>query len=157
MKNIFFYQTDIGEIGIQENGGAITNVYFSTERISDGIVVSETKLLKEAAEQLRDYLAGKRKVFELPLAPVGTAFMMNVWQALCTIPYGQTRSYREIAQSIGNPKACRAVGMANNKNSIPIFIPCHRVIGANGKLIGYGGGLELKKYLLGLENTEKVK
>ncbi len=151
MKNLFFYQTDIGEIGIEENGKAITNLYFQKESLSKEAVFQETELLKEAAEQLSSYLKGKRKVFELPLAPNGTEFMKSVWKALGDIPYGETRSYGEIAQSIGKRKAARAVGLANNKNSIPIFIPCHRVIGANGNLAGYLGGLEIKKYLLNLE------
>jgi len=87
----------------------------------------------------------------LPLAPAGTAFMQKVWNALLTIPYGETRSYKEIAIAVGNSKACRAVGMANNRNPISVVIPCHRVIGANGKLVGYGGGLDIKSYLLDLE------
>ncbi|ACV63328.1 methylated-DNA/protein-cysteinemethyltransferase [Desulfofarcimen acetoxidans DSM 771] len=151
MRSIFFYQTDIGEIRIAENGTAITNLYFQEENIAEDFVVQETNLLKEAAEQLRSYLAGKRKKFALPIAPNSTEFMLSVWEALRTIPYGETRSYGEIAQSVGKPKASRAVGLANNKNPIPIFIPCHRVIGANGKLVGYLGGLQIKEYLLELE------
>ncbi|MPN61018.1 Methylated-DNA--protein-cysteine methyltransferase [bioreactor metagenome] len=81
--------------------------------------------------------------------------MKNVWESLCHIPYGETRSYQQIAESIGNKKASRAVGLANNRNPIPIFIPCHRVIGANGKLVGYGGGLEIKSFLLDLEKKHK--
>ena len=150
MKNVFFYQTPIGKIGIAENGTAIINAYFN-ELILQDAAVHETALLKEAGRQLKDYLAGKRKFFELPLAPAGTEFQQNVWMALQEIPYGKTCSYGEIAENIGHPQAFRAVGMANNKNPIPIFIPCHRVIGANGKLIGYAGGLDVKKYLLDLE------
>ena len=100
-------------------------------------------------------MEGKRKEFTLPLAPVGTEFMIRVWKSLCAIPYGETRSYKEIAESIGNKKASRAVGLANNRNPIPIFIPCHRVIGANGKLVGYGGGLHIKSFLLKLEMEYK--
>ena len=150
MKNVFFYQTPIGKIGIAENGAAIINAYFN-ELILQDAAVHETALLKEAGRQLKDYLAGKRKFFELPLAPAGTEFQQNVWMALQEIPYGKTCSYGEIAENIGHPQAFRAVGMANNKNPIPIFIPCHRVIGANGKLVGYAGGLDVKKYLLDLE------
>lgn len=150
MKNVFFYQTPIGKIGIAENGTAIINAYFN-ELILQDAAVHETALLKEAGRQLKDYLAGKRKFFELPLAPAGTEFQQNVWMALQEIPYGKTCSYGEIAENIGHPQAFRAVGMANNKNPIPIFIPCHRVIGANGKLVGYAGGLDVKKYLLDLE------
>ena len=94
---------------------------------------------------------GKRKSFDLPLKPEGTEFQKKVWNALLDIPYGETRSYKDIAVAIGNPKACRAVGMANNRNPISIIIPCHRVIGANGSLVGYGGGLPIKIELLNLE------
>lgn len=151
MKNIFFYQTGIGEIGIAENGKAVTNLYFQGEQIPRDAVIFETEILKEAGRQLRDYFSGKLRNFTLPLAPAGTEFMLRVWESLLVIPYGETRSYQEIAQSVGNKKASRAVGLANNRNPIPIFIPCHRVIGANGKLIGYGGGLEIKAQLLELE------
>ncbi|MCC5466346.1 methylated-DNA--[protein]-cysteine S-methyltransferase [Pelosinus baikalensis] len=151
MKNIFFYQTNIGEIGIVENKGAITNLFIKRERIPQDVVVKETAVLNEAGKQLMDYLAGKRKYFELPLAPEGTEFQQKVWKALQEIPCGETRSYRDIARSIGQPKASRAIGMANNKNPILIFIPCHRVVGANGKLVGYAAGLQVKEYLLKLE------
>lgn len=151
MKNIFFYQTEIGKIAITENGTAITGLYFSKEKFPEDAEEKETTLLKEAAKQLTEYFQGKRKRFELPLAPNGTEFQQKVWKALMDIPFGETRSYGEIAVSVGNPKAARAVGMANNRNPIPIFIPCHRVIGANGKLVGYGGGLEIKEYLLNIE------
>ncbi|MBL4934668.1 methylated-DNA--[protein]-cysteine S-methyltransferase [Clostridium sp. YIM B02515] len=151
MKSLFFYQTDIGEIGIAENGQAITNIYFQGESVPKDMVLNETNLIKEAAKQLNSYFAGELRTFELPLALEGTEFMRSVWKALCEIPYGKTFSYKDVAQSIGNPKAVRAVGNANNRNPIPIIIPCHRVIGSNGKLVGYGGGLEIKKYLLELE------
>lgn len=156
MKNIFFYQTDIGKIGIAENRNAITNLFFQGEPIHQDTVLYETKLLKEAVKQLQSYLSGKLKDLTLPLAPVGTEFMLHGWEALRDIPYGETRSYQEIAQSIGNHKASRAVGLANNHNTIPIFIPCHRVIGANGKLTGYRGGLEIKARLLELEKQHGI-
>jgi methylated-DNA-[protein]-cysteine S-methyltransferase len=151
MNNAFFYQTPIGRIGIRENGTTITNVFFDQETAQQDIVTKETPLLKEAGQQLRDYLAGKRRSFDLLLAPDGTEFQQRVWQALQQIPCGETRSYGEIAKSIGQPKAARPVGMANNRNPILIFIPCHRVIGANGKMVGYGGGLHIKNHLLELE------
>ena len=154
MKTIFFYQTSIGEIGLCENNNAITNLYFPEDIIPPGISVVASDLLNEAAHQLRNYLAGVQKVFTLPLAPTGSQFMTAVWQQLPMIPFGKTRSYQEIAQAIGNPKASRAVGLANNRNPIPIFIPCHRVIGANGRLTGYRGGLLLKEKLLALESTD---
>lgn len=108
-------------------------------------------IAQRTAEQLCEYFAGSRQTFDLPLEPRGTEFQRRVWNALCEIPYGETRSYGEIAQRVGNPKASRAVGMANHRNPIPILIPCHRVIGADGSLVGYGGGLGVKRYLLDLE------
>lgn len=110
-------------------------------------------LLNEAKKQVLEYLEGSRKEFDLLLAPEGSVFQQKVWKALTLIPYGETRSYGEIAKLIGNPKACRAVGMANNKNPISLIIPCHRVIGSNGSLVGYGWGLELKAELLKLEKN----
>ena len=154
MKNIFFYDTAIGRIGIAENDNSITDLYFDKEIEKENFEVKETPLLKEAGEQLQEYFEGKRKEFNLPLSPTGTEFQQSVWKALQTIPYGETRSYGEIAKIVGNPKASRAVGMANNRNPISIFIPCHRVIGANGKLVGYGGGLNIKEYLLTLEKEQ---
>jgi methylated-DNA-[protein]-cysteine S-methyltransferase len=151
MKSIFYYNTDIGNIGIADNDAAITNLYFPEENIPKDFVVQETALLSEASSQLKSYLSGKRKDFTLSLAPDGTEFMLNVWDALKKIPYGETRSYKDIAVSINKPQASRAVGLANSRNPISIFIPCHRVIGANGKLHGYLGGLQIKKYLLELE------
>ena len=101
--------------------------------------------------QVQEYLQGKRVAFDFPYKLHGTEFQKKVWNALCNIPYGETCTYKDIATAIGNPKACRAVGMANNKNPITIAIPCHRVIGASGKLVGYAGGLEMKKALIKLE------
>jgi len=157
MKNIVYYHLPPLNIGITEENGTITQVFFAKER-SPAAQGQETPLLRQAAEQLRQYLAGQRQNFSLPLAPRGTEFQMQVWQALQSIPYGQTRSYKQIAGQIGRPAACRAVGMANNRNPIIIIIPCHRVIGANGHLTGYGGGLEVKQHLLGLEaRGEKIE
>jgi methylated-DNA-[protein]-cysteine S-methyltransferase len=156
MQNVFFYDYHvIGEVGITEVNGAITRVGFLGNRKKElpvnGFTVAETPLIKKAAEQLAEYFAGKRAEFDLPLVPAGTEFQLSVWRALQTIPFGETRSYGEIAAQIGNPKACRAVGMANNRNPIAIVIPCHRVIGSDGSLTGYGGGLGIKQYLLDLE------
>ena len=111
----------------------------------------DTPLLRSAEEQLLSYFAGERRTFDLPLRMQGTPFQIQVWQALREIPYGETRSYGDIARAIGNPRACRAVGMANNKNPLLIFVPCHRVIGADGSLTGFGAGLSVKEYLLRLE------
>lgn len=109
--------------------------------------------LPETRRQLAEYLAGERRAFDLPLAPRGTDFERRVWEALLAIPYGETRSYLEIAAAIGRPAACRAVGRANGRNPIAVVIPCHRVIGSDGSLTGYGGGLPLKRFLLDLENS----
>lgn len=108
-------------------------------------------VLLQCVQQLEQYFAGQRQIFDVPICVQGTAFQQQVWQALRNIPYGETRSYKEIAEMIGNPKAMRAVGNANNKNKIPLLIPCHRVIGANGSLVGYALGLEHKQHLLTLE------
>jgi methylated-DNA-[protein]-cysteine S-methyltransferase len=150
MNSLFYYETQIGKIGIVDNRIAIIHVCFG-EIGSKDVNICETPLLKKASEQIQEYLNGKRKEFDLPLAPQGTEFQQRVWKALQDIPHGKTNSYKDIAIIIGNIKASRAVGMANNKNPIPILIPCHRVIGANGKLVGYAGGLELKEKLLKIE------
>jgi len=110
--------------------------------------------LSETIRQLQAYFAGELESFDLQLAPEGTPFQLEVWLRLCDIPYGETISYGELAGRIGNPKASRAVGLANGSNPIPIVIPCHRVIGSNGKLTGYGGGLPLKEKLLALERRQ---
>src|SRR5699024_5695398 len=108
-------------------------------------------LLARGKEELLAYLAGERRDFDLPLAPQGTPFQRKVWSALADIPYGQTITYGELARRVGCPKGSRAVGQANHRNPLPILLPCHRVVGANGTLTGYGGGLELKEWLLRLE------
>lgn len=146
----FSYETVLGVVTFVEEGGALLAV--TTHRSYEG-VEQETALIKEAYQQLSEYLKGERKEFDLPLNPKGTDFQKRVWRALCDIPYGETRSYKQIAKSVGNSKAVRAVGMANNRNPITIVVPCHRVIGADGKLVGYGGGLEMKEFLLRLEKS----
>jgi methylated-DNA-[protein]-cysteine S-methyltransferase len=110
-------------------------------------------ILEETRGQLQDYFEGRRRDFTVPLAPAGTPFQQQAWNALLDIPYGQTRSYGEQARSIGRPSATRAVGAANGRNPIAIIIPCHRVVGADGSLTGYSGGLEVKRYLLNLEGA----
>ena len=146
----FYYNTKIGRIGIVENGSSITHLFFGDIGLVD-IKISETYLINKAFTQLSEYLDGKRRIFDLPLEPEGTNFQKMVWSELLKIPYGIKCSYKEIAKRVGNEKACRAIGMANNKNPIAIFIPCHRVIGTNGRLIGYAGGIDLKEKLLSLE------
>jgi methylated-DNA-[protein]-cysteine S-methyltransferase len=108
----------------------------------------------DVIEQLKKYFAGQLQTFDVPLAPEGTPFQQKVWTELCKIAYGETISYGELARRIGNPNASRAVGLANGSNPVPIIIPCHRVIGANGKLTGYGGGLDIKEKLLALEKRQ---
>ena len=146
----YCFSTPLGMMAAEEEEGAIRRVYLPGRPIPR-VASRPTPLLKGAEEQLMEYLAGERKAFDLPLAPQGTPFQQRVWRALQEIPYGQTRSYREIAQTVDSPRGFRAVGMANHRNPIPIFIPCHRVVGADGSLTGYAGGLELKRQLLGLE------
>lgn len=151
---VVFYESEAGRIAIAEKDGSITNVYIVKDELPKDMQLCETPLLKEAVRQLESYFAGELKEFSLPLEPSGTVFMKQVWSALCGIPFGKTATYGEIAEKIGRPKAARAVGLANNRNPIPIFIPCHRVIGADGSLTGYRGGLEMKKKLLELEKLK---
>lgn len=113
-------------------------------------------LLLQAAEELNEYFAGKRQSFSIDVNPEGTEFQKKVWKALLTIPFGKTKTYGEIAALIGNPDAVRAVGGAANKNPVPVIIPCHRVIGADGKLVGFGGGLQRKEYLLEVEGKKRI-
>ena len=152
MKNTVVFQTILGPVVISEQDGAITELIFakgSPDRENNQI----TPLLKEAEKQLLEYLSGDRTKFDLNLAAQGTEFQKTVWNALQEIPYGQTRSYKQVAEMIGRPEASRAVGMANSKNPILIFTPCHRIVGSDSKLTGYAGGLEIKKTLLELEKN----
>lgn len=145
---VFTMDSPIGFLTVEEQDGGITAVRFGGEAVT----APPTPLLEKAQAQLTEYFAAQRRTFDLPLRPQGTAFQQAAWSALCDIPYGQTRTYAQQAAAIGKPKACRAIGMANHCNPIPILIPCHRVIGAGGKLTGYAGGLATKRYLLALEN-----
>ena len=170
MKSIYFYKYQINKkpvckLGIAEDNDAdeaageaddevaICGVFFDTGSAPNGYTQQETPLIKKAARQFGEYFDGKLKSFNLPLCLRGTDFQIKVWKALQNIPYGKTISYGELAAIIGNPKASRAVGMANNRNPIPIIVPCHRVIGHDGSLTGYAGGLELKRRLLELEGA----
>lgn len=155
MKNIYCYNFPVGEIFIADNETSITSISFYDENRFHDHLMNETPLIQAAAKQIQEYLQGIRKEFDLPLDPCGTLFQKQVWDALLKIPYGETRSYKDIAISINNPKSYRAVGMANNKNPIMIVIPCHRVIGSKGNLVGYGGGLNIKESLLNLENKNR--
>lgn len=141
-------ECDLGRLRLEEQAGAITGCRW-TEAAADG--AAATPLLERAARQLAEYFAGERAAFDLPLAPAGTPFQRRVWQALTAIPYGETRSYRKLAAAVGSPGASRAVGTANARNPVSIFIPCHRVIRASGEVGGYSGGSAAKGRLLALE------
>lgn len=148
MVKKYVYNTIIGPIEIVEEDGYIVRLDFS---IDEKIDTEETSLIKETYKQIEEYLLGNRKKFIVPIKLKGTEFQKKVWNALLEIPYGETMSYKKIAEKIGNPKACRAVGMANHNNPIAIIVPCHRVIGSNRKLVGYAGGLDIKQKLLEIE------
>ena len=151
MEKICFYDTPVGKLIIGEENGAITRVTWT--QLPKSYLQEETELILECRNQLEEYFAGKRKTFDLPLAPKGTEFQQKVWSALQDIPYGQTVSYGDIAHAVGRPKACRAVGQANHVNPISIIVPCHRVMGADGSLTGYAGGVDKKMALLTLEGV----
>lgn len=151
MEQKKYLDTPLGRLVLVEKDGAVSQLQIAAHIDPPGIPEGDSPLIAEAARQLEEYFCGKRKEFDLPLRPDGTPFQRRVWDALCTIPYGETWSYRQLAGAVGNPKACRAVGGANGKNPIAIIIPCHRVIAADGTLGGYSGGLSIKTALLDLE------
>ena len=151
MKGLMI-ETKVGPLTVLEDDQGICGVHFGNS-LSPDIIMEETPLLREAKRQLEEYFAGDRKEFRLPLSMNGTPFQKTVWRALCTIPYGETRTYGQIAAQVGNPKGSRAIGMANHNNPIAIIVPCHRVVGAKGALTGYAGGLDIKKALLDLEQS----
>ena len=150
MIHRFTYETVLGDVTLVEEDGALLAI--SLKSIQEG-TEQETTIIQEAHRQINEYLKGERKVFDLPIRLRGTDFQQQVWTALLDIPYGETRSYKQIAEAIGNPKGMRAVGMANNRNPLLIVVPCHRVIGANGSMVGYGEGVEMKEFLLRLEKS----
>lgn len=147
---IAVYKTIVGDLKIIADEEYLYEVKFFYDEF-DKTKQSENEITKRTIKQIDEYLNGKRKVFDLPVYMDGTEYQKSVWNALIKIPYGDVRSYKEIAKKIGKEKAVRAVGSANNKNKIMIVIPCHRVIGSDGKLVGYAGGLEKKKILLEIE------
>ncbi|UYO99728.1 methylated-DNA--[protein]-cysteine S-methyltransferase [Oceanotoga sp. DSM 15011] len=149
MVNMFLYHNDINDLYIFEENNKIINISYGPMNIE--YIEKETDLIKETYKQIKEYMNGKRRNFEIPLQTKGTVFQNKVWEELKKIPYGKTVSYKYIAEKINNPKAYRAVGMANNRNPISIIIPCHRVIGEDGSLVGYGGGLHIKRELLKIE------
>lgn len=174
--NTCLYNSPIGILKISEDNGKITNLYLQRKE-EDSVCGGSppqnqqnrqgkklrqewgqhTGPMREACRQLDEYFQGKRKSFDLPISYAGTSFQESVWRELQNIPYGETRSYEDIAVKIGNPKAVRAVGQANNKNPILLIIPCHRVIHKNGDISGFACGIDAKKYLLGLERSHFLK
>jgi len=150
---IWYHDFPIGEIGIIEENGFIVRLVFGSKR-SD-IIERKTPVISRTINELNEYFLGKRKKFDIPLCPKGTEFQQKVWKQLKEINYGETASYKEIAAKVENAKAYRAVGGANNKNPIPIIVPCHRVIGTNNKLVGFALGLDVKQTLLDLEKRFK--
>ena len=157
--NVWYVNSILGTFRLEEEDNAICGLALCPDGVPEleplPRKVCETPLLQEAEEQLNEYFAHVRREFDLPLAPRGTPFQRAVWAALEEIPYGETLSYGEVALRVGNPKAARAVGMANNRNPIAIVIPCHRVVGADGSLTGYAGGLAAKERLLALEQARR--
>lgn len=162
-KRASFYtvmKTPLGLVTLTSDGHALTGVYTRMEKMERQHPIrkkDENAILRKARKQLEEYFTGTRARFSLLMRPCGTPFQKKVWKALSEIPYGRTVSYKDIAERIGNPKASRAVGMANNRNPIGIIVPCHRVVGANGSLVGYAGGLNRKQWLLRHEQKPKKK
>jgi len=149
----------VGRLRLIASESALVGIWFEqgrdAARHAGGLVEKSSPVLEHARTQLQEYFAGQRRDFELPLDPRGTDFQRRVWQRLLKIPYGETTSYGALAGDLGDAKASRAVGLANGSNPIPIVIPCHRVIGADGSLTGFGGGLAIKQQLLDLERTAR--
>ena len=146
--------TPIGALTLKANENELTEICFGARETQE----NRNSVTELAAKQIEEYFDGKRKSFDVPHKLCGTEFQIKVWEQLKSIPYGETAAYSDVAEAIGNRSASRAVGMANNKNKLPIIIPCHRVIGKNGSLVGYAGGLDIKEKLLKLEkeHTDKI-
>lgn len=155
MKSYFYYESPIETLTLTSEGENLIGLDFGKVQIEGK--EEKTKVIQDAIDQLEEYFQGKRKHFDLPLKFYGTEFQKKCWNALITIPYGETRSYKDISEIVNCPKGYRAVGLANNKNPIAIIAPCHRVIGSDGKLVGFGGGLDKKEFLLNLEKKNKWK
>jgi len=151
--NYQYIESPIGKLRLVSDGLALLSIEFEGSHGSEGLEQSDD-ILQQTAQQLAEYFSGRRRQFSLPLAAAGTAFQQQVWSALRQIPFGELRSYRDIATEIGNNKAVRAVGAANGRNPIAIVVPCHRVIGSNGSLTGFAGGLAAKRALLELEGID---
>jgi methylated-DNA-[protein]-cysteine S-methyltransferase len=149
--NYLEIDTPVGRLRLVSDGEKLAAIELAPGE--GDAAASGDPVLGECARQLQEYFAGQRRNFELPLRPRGTTFQHSVWQALADIPYGELRSYRDIAKALGKPKAVRAVGAANGRNPLPIVVPCHRVIGSDGSLTGFAGGLDMKRQLLELEGA----
>jgi len=155
MTSTLVVDSPVGKLRLCADASVITGISFVDEGLDDGSQIGYSSVLDEARRQLAAYFSGDRQKFELPLAAGGTDFQRAVWAELASIPFGATSSYGEIARRLGkSPGASRAVGMANGANPIAIVVPCHRVIGTNGKMVGFAGGLERKRYLLGFESSK---
>ena len=157
IEDYCYYHSPIGLIEIEETGGFLTRAEFveqsrKSKHFQQNYISNSSTLLKDACRQLDEYFEGKRQIFDLALKPHGTDFQRSAWESLLRIPYGETKSYLQQAESISNPRAVRAIGQANSRNPITIIIPCHRVIGKNGSLTGYAGGLDRKTRLLAHEH-----
>lgn len=163
--NVFYYvDSPIGRLMLTSDGTALTGLYMNLYRNKptkpltpgdDWLQNGTIDPLPAAAQQLQEYFSGARREFDLPLKMQGTEFQQRVWRELCTIPFGETRSYGQLAKRLGNPNGSRAVGLANGRNPIAIIVPCHRVIGADGSLTGFGGGIERKEWLLSHEGLPR--
>ncbi|MGL4760627.1 MAG: methylated-DNA--[protein]-cysteine S-methyltransferase [Sarcina sp.] len=149
----YIYESKIGKLLIVASESSLLEINHCSD-VDEKLKQNKNKIIDETIRQLEEYFNGERKVFDMPLEFSGTEFQKKVWKSLLKIPYGETKSYKDIAKMIENEKAVRAVGGANNKNKISIVVPCHRVIGASGKLVGYAGGLERKEKLLKLEGIK---
>jgi methylated-DNA-[protein]-cysteine S-methyltransferase len=156
-----FMNSPVGKLKLVASDKGLVAILWQNERpnrvpLTELVEDADLPILTKAEQQLNEYFAGKRKTFNLPLDMRGTPFQKNVWEALLAIPFGETRSYGDLAKQLGTPSASRAVGAANGRNPISIVVPCHRVIGSSGKLTGFAGGLETKAHLLGLEGGDQT-
>ena len=152
--NHIIIPSPLGPLRLVSNGRALVRIEFPDRHGADGRPQRDA-VLDQAARELEEYFAGRRRRFAVPLDAAGTAFQKQVWQALRAIPFGELRSYRDVAEQLGKPRAVRAVGAANGRNPIPIVVPCHRVVGSNGQLTGFAGGLNAKRALLALEGVNR--
>lgn len=154
MRYFYKYSSPIGYLDIVEKDGYITNINISNKVNNSTYILRKTPLISSTIRQLDEYFKGKRKVFDIPINPYGTQFQVAVWEDLLKIPYGEKKSYQDVAKDIGSPKSSRAIGGSVGKNPILIVIPCHRILGKDNSLTGFSAGIEVKKYLLNLEGIK---